>query len=522
MAWNGGERFSKPANLPALGLPEGKPKRSLKVISATPAANDRSRQVPVGTKSDGQKLDPRHGRYAVVTADGKDYLYVPEIQELFTLNEEASQLLKSAEVSAVRLADGEPMSAASLAAYQFVSMLIEQNRTEPLTEKRWQHKGLRDVVIHVSQVCNLNCVYCYAVELNQANKLMSRQTAERVIARTMELAPDGMACVKFLGGEPTMAWPMIEYLMDGYTTASAAAGLRAPGFTMVTNGTRVTDEIVKSAARHKMYVLVSIDGPQAIHDKLRPYHNGSGSYEKATEALRAFVEAGIDVAVEAVYTRQHYLDGITPQQMIDHFLSLGVREFHIPPAIGAWHGVDVFGELAEVTQHYSDAVRRSIRSYRTDSPHLLRGIQFVLDGFALRERRRHVCGAGRTFMGINYDGEAFPCYLLQSPEVSYGFIGDTWNQERYEKIRDQFVKNGKQYHRVCRECWANEICQSCLGSSWELLPEIAKPPAWFCAFQKTLIGSVLAEVAGARESSDWDTFVRNWRKHLAPLVECND
>ncbi len=122
------------------------------------------------------------------------------------------------------------------------------------------------------------------------------------------------------------------------------------------------------------------------------------------------MEAGVNTAIESVYTRQHYKSGVTPQMMIDRFLGLGVREFHIAPAFGGWHGADVFTEMAEVTEQYVyvEAVRNSIRSYRTQSPYLLRGVQFVLDGFALRERRRHVCGAGRTFMGMNYDGQAFP------------------------------------------------------------------------------------------------------------------
>jgi uncharacterized protein len=489
---------------------------------AIEAKRSAARPVPIGTKPDGRRLEPHHGRYAVLRADDRQYLYVPEIQELFSLDEELARLLGAAQVDAASLANGEVMPAVSIAAYQFVSLLIERNQTSPLSERRWQHTGLRDVVIHVSQVCNLNCVYCYAVDLNKANRTMTRETADRVIAHTMRLAPDGLACVKFLGGEPTVAWPIIEHLMQEYTAASSAASIKSPGYTMVTNGTLVTPEMVESAARHKMYVLVSIDGPKDIHDALRPYRGGAGSYDKATKALRAMVEAGIDVAVEAVYTRQHYLAGITPQSMIDHFLGLGVREFHIPPAIGAWHGAEVFSELAQVTEGYSEAVRNSIRSYRTDSPHLLRGIQFVLDGFAIRERRRHVCGAGRTFMGINYDGEAFPCYLLQSPEVSYGFVGDGWDDERYERIRSQFARNGKEYHAVCRECWANEICQSCLGASWELSPEITKPPAWFCGFQKALIGVVLAEVGNARESGDWPTFVTNWKKHLAPLADCGE
>ena len=77
-------------------------------------------------------------------------------------------------------------------------------------------------------------------------------------------------------------------------------------------------------------------------------------------------------------------------------------------------------------------------------------------------------------MGINYDGEAFPCYLLQSVDVSYGFIDRRWDQQKYESIGKRFADNGKEYHQVCRECWANEICQSCLGTSWQISPEITK------------------------------------------------
>jgi uncharacterized protein len=187
-------------------------------------------------------------------------LYVPEIQEVYSLGDEVAQLLRAAEVDPIRVAEGEPMSAASRAAYEFASMLIGEHQGKALSETRSRHEGLRDVVVHVSQICNLKCVYCYAVELNRANKIMSLDTADQVIARTMELAPDGLASVKFLGGEPTLAWHIIEHLMEGYAAASVAAGTKPPRYTMVTNGTRMTPAMVNSAARQRMHVLVSIVG----------------------------------------------------------------------------------------------------------------------------------------------------------------------------------------------------------------------------------------------------------------------
>jgi uncharacterized protein len=445
-------------------------------------------------------------------------LYVPEIQKLFRLDKVIARTLKSAELDPVSVAAGESITDIERNAQELISLIIRDNEAPPLSESRHQHQELRDVVVHVSQRCNLNCVYCYATDLNKVNQTMQPETADVVVRETMMLAAHGLSCVKFLGGEPTLAWPIIERLMTGYVNASRATGVKPPSFTMVTNGTRMTAAMISCAARYQMHVLVSVDGPQEIHDLLRPSHGGSGSYTRATMTLKALAEAGVEVAVESVYTRQHYLAGITPQMMIEHFLSLGVRQFQISPTVGVWHDSDTIEQNSQITGLFVEAARKSVQSFRTTNPYLLRGIKFVLDGFALRERLRYVCGAGRTFMGINYDGEAFPCYLLESPDTSYGLLGRTFNRQRYDAVRDRFVHNGKEYHPVCRECWANEICQSCLGTSWQITPDVTKPPAWFCQFQKALIGVVLAEIGSARDSSDWEVFLQSMRQHLQPLA----
>ncbi len=444
-----------------------------------------------------------------MAGDGdEEYLYVPELQKLFGVSSGLAECLA---------AGIDPDSEQGREAVLLVSKLVAEQAT-PLSERRSHVTGLRDVIVHPSQVCNLDCVYCYAVEFNKVNKIMKPETADAVVTHTMAMAPDGLSSVKFLGGEPTLAWSIVERMMASYVAESERLGVRPPHFVMVTNGTKVTHALVESAARYSMHVLVSLDGSQVTHDKLRPTRSGSGSYLKASAGLAALREGGVDVAVEGVYTREHLVDGITVQDMIDHFLALDVREFAIAPTVGVWHEADTVGQIDEVRALFAAAARASTRSFRSQHPYLLRGIQFVLDGFGLRERRQHVCGAGRTFMAINYDGEAFPCYLLESPATSYGVIGKSWDQVKYEEVRQDFIANAKTHHEVCGNCWANEICQSCLGTSWQISPELTKPPAWFCGFQKAIISAVLGEIASARASQDWARFVSNIDDYMQPLV----
>jgi uncharacterized protein len=464
----------------------------------------------IGTKPRPEARTARPGRFTLVDGEGgAQYLYVPEMQKLFGVSTGLAELLQGG---------FDPASDQGQATARFISRLITDEPRPSLSERRSRLTGLRDVIVHPSQVCNLNCVYCYAVEFNKVNKLMSPETADSVVAHTMAMAPSGLSSVKFLGGEPTLAWPIVERMMAAYVAESARLGVSPPHFVMVTNGTKITPTLVESAARYGMHVLVSLDGPPAMHDKLRPTRSGSGSYLKASAGLAALRAGGVDVAVEGVYTRQHFLDGVVVQDMIDHFLALDVREFAIAPTVGIWHDADTVDQIEQVRGLFASAARASARSFRTERPYLLRGIQFVLDGYALRERRSHVCGAGRTFMAVNYDGEAFPCYLLESPATSYGVIGKSWDQARYEKVRHAFSVNGKAHHEVCGGCWANEICQSCLGTSWQISPEVTKPPAWFCGFQKAIIGAVLGEIASARESGDWPQFASNIESYMQPLL----
>ncbi len=369
--------------------------------------------------------------------------------------------------------------------------------------------SLEDVVVHVSQRCNLRCVYCYATELNKINGIMSFDVADSVISRTLSLSDKGLLSVKFLGGEPTLAWPVVKRLVDGYIKESDALGFRPPKFVMVTNGTKLTNEIIDYSLENDIFIWISLDGKQEIHDELRPTLGGKGTYHQVTDSIQKLLDAGVNIGVETVYTRNHYDKGITTQHLIDHFLSLGIREIQISPTVGIWHGCDTIEKIEHISTFFTESARLSIKSYRTNQPYLLRGIEFILRGYSSHVKNQYICGAGKTFMAINFDGEAFPCYLLESSETSYGFVNDGWNKSRYVAIQQRFFENVKDNHYECNECWANEICKSCLGTSFQISKNITKPPRWFCTFQKAIIESVLAEIASASESEDWQLFVEN-------------
>jgi len=481
-------------------------------------------KCPSGTLPSSDPHPPAKGRYKVVRSGSESFLYIPQIQELFYAPGEALEELDLADVEAPRIIELRALESAQTkeldrlkSARDLVDYMCNNRKTEdlPVFVKDSGKDGLKDLVVNIAQICNLACGYCYADNLNKAKKTMSIRVADAVIDRAMLLAPKGLNSVKFLGGEPTIAWDVAKYLMARFDEVASAKNCSSPIYVTVTNGTLLTDSIIEDMIKNRMYVMVSLDGPKNVHNENRPYLGGRGSYDKVIDGLKKMISSGLKPAVEAVFTKAHVDAGVTIVSLLEDFKSIGVREAQITIALGVWHELDTTAQVDQVIDDVTNAAAWSVKSFGTEDPFLLRGIQFVLTGFATKSRRDYVCGAGRTFMAVNYDGEAFPCYLMETRSTSYGFVDKRWNEDRFNSVGRSLQRNGKAHHPVCRECWANEICQSCLGSTFLLAPEIAKPPAWFCRLQKEVISVTLAEIGCLRTNGDWDLFLSNLERMTA-------
>jgi uncharacterized protein len=431
------------------------------------------------------------GRLQVLRRDEAAYLYVPERVRLYKLDP--------------RLADALEQLPGLFApdVYRSIVDSLPESQVDgtmhALTSEGGERR-LKDLVINVSQVCNLDCGYCYAEDLNKVSKVMNEDTASHVLRTAFALAGEnGLRSLKFLGGEPLVALPTIAYVLRQVRELCARRAMPEPNFVVVTNGTLVDDAFVELAAEFDMHVIVSIDGPADLHDRLRPTRGGKPSHANAGASVARLLAKGVRVALEGVFSRAHLEHGVTVRDMISHYMALGIRDFQIAPTVGSWHQLDVIDQIETVADQFAAASADAVRSLSTHDPYVLRGTRFAIQGFVQRKLRPYVCGAGRQFMAVNYDGSAYPCYLLESDELRYGNVADPATTERFVAGRERHEHNGKDYHEDCSRCWANEICQSCLGTTFMLKPQLAKPPRWFCLFQKRIISAVLSEIALASE-----------------------
>ncbi len=190
----------------------------------------------------------------------------------------------------------------------------------------------------VAQKCNLGCTYCYAQqgEFGGAAKNMSPETAKHAVDLLLSEAGDGgKATLAFLGGEPLVNRTVIQEATRYAATLAQQRGI-ALGFSITTNGTLLTAADAAFFEGYGFAVTVSLDGPRNIHDRLRPYQSGAGSFDRIIGNLRPFLSNQCRMQVSARVT-------VTPKntelrETLDEFIAAGFHSVGFSPMLSAPDG----------------------------------------------------------------------------------------------------------------------------------------------------------------------------------------
>jgi uncharacterized protein len=119
---------------------------------------------------------------------------------------------------------------------------------------------IRYLVLWLTTACNLRCVYCYRGEPE------ARSMPVGVAEKAVELAAaSGLPFhVQLAGGEPTLERKLI---------GAVGEMVRKPGhpatMALQTNGTLIDAELAALCRHYEISIGLSIDGPPAVHEKVR-------------------------------------------------------------------------------------------------------------------------------------------------------------------------------------------------------------------------------------------------------------
>jgi len=144
---------------------------------------------------------------------------------------------------------------------------------------------IQRIVLNTTNQCNLACGYCYEYSDDRISstkdqpKFMSSSVARAAIDTLFkESAGRSSLHVTFFGGETLLNFPLMRESVEYATSKGRTAG-KTVEFSLTTNATLLTEEIADFLAEHRIGVTVSIDGDKELHDRMRVFHSGKGSYD---------------------------------------------------------------------------------------------------------------------------------------------------------------------------------------------------------------------------------------------------
>ena len=185
----------------------------------------------------------------------------------------------------------------------------------------------------VGAACNLACNYCYYLEKSnlykhQPKRQMSEELLERFVKDYIEAQTMNEVVFTWHGGEPTLR--PLSFYQKAVELQKKYAGGRIIHNSLQTNGTLLTDEWCRFLKANNWLTGISIDGPEAFHDRYRRDSQGRPSWQKVMEGIRLLQHYGVEWNAMAVVNRYN---ADHPQAFYRFFKSMGCQYIQFTPIV---------------------------------------------------------------------------------------------------------------------------------------------------------------------------------------------
>ncbi len=304
--------------------------------------------------------------------------------------------------------------------------------------------------------CNLQCRYC-AFETQSAHTInMDLELALASIEWFAKLCINEKRTsldVEFFGGEPMMQPDLVHSVALKTKRIANDLGISSR-LRIITNGVYPISSAQMLADLFDK-VILSIDGPEDIHNSYRPYRPGKGTYKQVDQTARIISEGQSELSLRACITQnsaarmpeiaKHFVTQFSPDEISFEPLSPNSRcdgEKLKPPE--ATEFVSGFFASQEVAQDYD--------------------VLLVHATAQLDRKSESFCPVGRDGFILSPDGAVSACYLNPTEwrekglALDYGHINMKmdfkYDSDRVAAMRALVVQNKLR----CRDCFAKWHC----------------------------------------------------------------
>ena len=363
---------------------------------------------------------------------------------------------------------------------------------------------VKALCLHIAHDCNLRCRYCFADEgeYHGRRALMSFEVGKKAL--DFLVANSGSRRnleVDFFGGEPLMNFSVVKDLV-AYGRSLEEANGKKFRFTLTTNGVLLNDEVAEFANRELANVVLSLDGRPEVHDRMRPFPGGKGSFSAILPKHLAFVKARGD--------RQYYVRGTFTRYNLDfaddvlYLADLGFTELSMEPVVAPEEEDYAIRkeDLPKIFSEYDRLAKEMIRRRKEG-----KGFQFFhfmidLSGGPCVYKRLSGCGSGTEYLAVTPWGDLYPCHQFVGEEEF--LLGNVEDGITNPDLVREFKSVNVYAKKECRTCFARFYCSGgCAANAQHFTGDLRGNYGIGCEMERKRVECALmlkaAEAAGAEE-----------------------
>ncbi len=344
---------------------------------------------------------------------------------------------------------------------------------------------VKALCLHIAHDCNLACRYCFAEEgeYHGRRALMSYEVGKAALDFLIANSGNRRNLeVDFFGGEPTLNFQVVKDLV-AYGREQEKLFDKKFRFTLTTNGVLLNDEIMEFANKEMANVVLSIDGRKEVNDHMRPFRNGSGSYDLIVPKFQKLAESRnqTNYYVRGTFTH-HNLDF---SKDVLHLADLGFRQISVEPVVA--QETDDYAireeDLPQLFEEYDKLAAEMVRRHKHGDDFNFFHFMIDLEGGPCVAKRLSGCGSGTEYLAVTPWGDLYPCHQFVGNEKF--LMGNVTEGVTNTAIRDEFKSCNVYAKEKCRECFARFYCSGgCAANSYNFHGDIHNAYDIGCALQK--------------------------------------
>ncbi len=326
---------------------------------------------------------------------------------------------------------------------------------------------VKALCVHIAHDCNLACKYCFAEEgeYHGRRALMSYEVGKKAL--DFLIANSGNRHnleVDFFGGEPLMNWQVVKDLV-AYGREQEKIHNKHFRFTLTTNGVLLNDEVQDFVNKEMDNVVLSLDGRKEINDQMRPFRNGTGSYDLIVPKFQKLAESRNQ--------EKYYIRGTFTRNNLDfskdilHFADLGFKQMSIEPVVGEESDPYAIREedVPIIKEEYDKLAKIMIEREKEGKGFNFFHFMIDLDGGPCVAKRLSGCGSGTEYLAVTPWGDLYPCHQFVGQEEF--LMGNVDDGIVRPEIADDFRSCNVYSKDKCRDCFAKFYCSGgCMANSY--------------------------------------------------------